>query len=129
MATVERVHAAHVLGVDITATPRQVHEAFRRRAREVHPDATGGDAGAMVELNAAYRALTAPTAPDWEFFSDAGSEPATAWSDGPFDEGCDSPVRDGLALRRFEIALVAVGVVMTTIVFIVAIGYDWSLSP
>lgn len=45
-----------VLGVGQGATLREAEEAYRRRAREVHPDKPGGDAAAMSALNAAREA-------------------------------------------------------------------------
>ena len=127
----ESARAARVLGVDITATPEQVRDACRRRALEVHPDTSGGDADAMVELNAAYQALTARAGPDWEFV--AAATPHETWADTPPD-GWDGegarPSGGGMRqLRRFSIALVVIGVVMTTIVFIAGTGYDWSVAP
>jgi hypothetical protein len=127
----ERARAARVLGVDITATPEQVRDAFRRRAREVHPDRVGGDTAAMADLNAAYEALSALREPNWQFV--IAPQTSDTWSDQwihpPDDEEAGSPSGDLRLLRFFGVALVVVGVVSTTIVFIAAIGYDWSLSP
>jgi hypothetical protein len=38
---------------------KEVHEAYRRRAREAHPDRPGGSHEAMALVNAAYEAATA----------------------------------------------------------------------
>lgn len=51
-----------VLGVGPGATPAQVHDAWRRAARRVHPDA-GGDPAAFREVAAAYEALLHRPAP------------------------------------------------------------------
>lgn len=83
MATVERARAARVLGVDTTAPPEQVRDAFRRRAHEAHPDKVGGDAAAMAELNAAYEALSVRAGDGWEF---AGSPTASRPMAPPFDD-------------------------------------------
>jgi len=48
------------LGVGRDATTEEVRDAYRRRARELHPDAPGGDATAMARLNAAYAVLGSP---------------------------------------------------------------------
>src|SRR5262245_10623569 len=55
------------LGVDIEATGATIKAAWRRLAREHHPDTTGGDAQAaraatrrMAEINAAYEELRDP---------------------------------------------------------------------
>jgi curved DNA-binding protein CbpA len=125
---VERARAARVLGVDIDATPEQVRDAFRRRAREVHPDTGRGDTSAMIELNAAYEVLSARDGPDWQF---ATVSPADTFGDSEqpaFDDAFDRPVGRS-AVGWFGIALLVAGVVMTTIVFVAAVGYDWSLSP
>lgn len=51
-----------VLGVAPGATADEVHAAFRRAARRVHPDA-GGDAESFRRLTDAYTALTRRPAP------------------------------------------------------------------
>ncbi len=117
-----------MLGVDTTASPAQVREAFRRRAREVHPDTSGGDADAMVELNDAYETLAATAGPDWDFATAMPNEPTVSWADEPIPDAFELQARDSSLLRWFGIALVVASVVMTTVVFVVAIGYDWSLS-
>lgn len=38
---------------------KEVHEAYRRRAREAHPDRPGGSHEEMARVNAAYREATA----------------------------------------------------------------------
>ncbi len=54
----QKQHAAEfaVLGVEPGATKRDVKNAYRRKARKLHPD-VGGDAEAFKQLYAAYRAL------------------------------------------------------------------------
>ncbi len=129
MAVVERARAARLLGVDIAATPEQIRDAFRRRARCVHPDAGGGDAAAMVELNAAYETLNRRAGVDWEFSVQAAVDPLEQTDDRPTDDDLRAMGGHATWLRRFGIAVALTGVVMTTIVFVVAVGYDWSLSP
>lgn len=51
-----------LLGLDESATLEQIRQAYRRRARAVHPDLNPGDPEAVArqrELNEAYAALTA----------------------------------------------------------------------
>jgi curved DNA-binding protein CbpA len=48
-----------VLGITVRATPEEVRAAYRRAARDHHPDA-GGDAGRMSDLNAAWHVLGDP---------------------------------------------------------------------
>jgi hypothetical protein len=48
-----------VLGLDPAANPAAIRAAFRRKAREVHPDIPGtGDAGAFVAVKRAYDVLS-----------------------------------------------------------------------
>ncbi len=48
-----------VLGLDPAANPAAIRAAFRRKAREVHPDVPGtGDAGAFVAVKRAYDVLS-----------------------------------------------------------------------
>lgn len=58
MMVMSERRAAEVLGVDAGASAEDVHRAYRRRARELHPDA-GGTAEAFAELRAAYQLLAA----------------------------------------------------------------------
>lgn len=51
----ERSHY-DVLGISARATPDEVRAAYRRAARDHHPDA-GGDARRMSDVNAAWRVL------------------------------------------------------------------------
>jgi hypothetical protein len=49
------------LGIHQAAAPSDVISAFRRKARQLHPDVPGtGDAGAFVALKAAYDVLSDP---------------------------------------------------------------------
>ncbi len=49
-----------ILGVPAEATPRQIRAAFRRRAREVHPDVSGRGSEAFLQLFEAYSVLSQP---------------------------------------------------------------------
>jgi hypothetical protein len=129
VATVDRERAATVLGVATTATPEQVREAFRRRARHVHPDAVGGDAASMIELNEAYRILSLHRGTDWEFAEPSEPEIPSSWIAPPLDVSLESPGSAQPLLRFLWIALIVVGAISTAVVFVAAIGYDWSLSP
>ena len=48
------------LGLPPTASAIEVRDAYRRRARQLHPDRGGRDASAMAALNDAYRVLRDP---------------------------------------------------------------------
>ena len=49
-----------VLGVDRSASDAKIRDAYRRRARETHPD-TGGDAAEFQAVQAAYETLSDPS--------------------------------------------------------------------
>lgn len=49
-----------VLGVDSGASEEAIRGAFRRRAKELHPDKQSGDAGAFILLKRAYDTLIDP---------------------------------------------------------------------
>ena len=46
------------LGVKKDASPAEIKRAYRKRAREVHPDTENGDHDAMAELSDAYSVLS-----------------------------------------------------------------------
>ncbi|QFU91133.1 J domain-containing protein [Amycolatopsis sp. YIM 10] len=52
-----RANPYRVLGIDQGASPREITLAYRRRVREVHPDAPGGDAELLAAVVEAYRLL------------------------------------------------------------------------
>jgi len=49
-----------LLGVDANASKRDVTNAYRRKARKLHPD-VGGDAEAFKQLHESYRKVLAAT--------------------------------------------------------------------
>lgn len=51
-----------ILGVSRDATEDELKKAYRRKARELHPDSGGGDEEAFKELTAAYEVLKNPQA-------------------------------------------------------------------
>lgn len=53
----DRRRAARVLGVEPDADDEAVRRAFRAKARELHPDAPGGDEAAFKRVRAAYETL------------------------------------------------------------------------
>lgn len=54
----DRADAARVLGVAPDADAATVRRAFREKARDVHPDAPGGDEVAFKRVRSAYETLT-----------------------------------------------------------------------
>jgi curved DNA-binding protein CbpA len=64
VTTTETLSLYEVLAVPPSCSPDELRRAYRRRARELHPDvAAGADTGrAMAELNAAWRVLSDPSA-------------------------------------------------------------------
>lgn len=49
-----------ILGVDAGATHDEIKAAYKAKAKELHPDKTGGNTEAMQELNRAYAILKDP---------------------------------------------------------------------
>ncbi len=81
------------LGVATDATPDEVHRAYRRLARRTHPDAPGGDAARMAELNEAWRVLSDPVR---RARYDAELRARASSVDDPFDDPVDG-AGDGAA--------------------------------
>lgn len=85
-----------VLGIEPGATPSQIKAAWRRLARQHHPDLTGDDPEAsriatrqMAEINEAYAALTRGP-------SRVGGQAARSRTDGAsFDDDVAPPRRGG----------------------------------
>ena len=71
-----------VLGVEAQASPEEIRRAFRRLARQWHPDAAreSAEAGArMTELNAAWRVL-GDAAQRQAYDETLGRDPSAAWA-------------------------------------------------
>lgn len=49
-----------ILGVNSDATLKQIREAYRRLAKELHPDYYGDDSGPFIDLQEAYAILSDP---------------------------------------------------------------------
>jgi DnaJ-class molecular chaperone with C-terminal Zn finger domain len=49
-----------ILGISADATARQIKAAYRRRARELHPDVSGRESEPFLELQQAYEVLADP---------------------------------------------------------------------
>jgi curved DNA-binding protein CbpA len=100
-----------VLGVDVDASAATIKAAWRRLAREHHPDVTGGDAGAaraatrrMAAINAAYEELRDPgrrraAADRARTGTTRRPRPETA-SDGADATGTDTSTRPGAGPPR-----------------------------
>lgn len=77
-----------VLGVSRQATAEEIKRAYRRRARELHPDANPGDPTAEArfkELARAYEVLSDPERR--QIFDTYGTDDPGARGAGPFDGG------------------------------------------
>jgi hypothetical protein len=49
-----------ILGVAVTATPEEIRAAFRKKARQTHPDMEGGSDKAFAAVNEAHTILSDP---------------------------------------------------------------------
>ena len=87
-----------VLGVSKTATDAEIKKAYRRLAKENHPDLNPGDKGAEArfkEVNEAYEILSSSDKRSrYDQFGFAGVDPSYAAQNGGgfgggFDGGCD----------------------------------------
>jgi hypothetical protein len=80
-ATIRSMEPLGVLGLPPTATPQEVAAAYRRLAKEWHPDRGGGPEAErrMAEINAAYDLLRAA---DWMQRHDLGRPPAAPRAGG-----------------------------------------------
>ena len=91
------------LGISRTATQKEVHSAFRKLARKLHPDVNPGDKEAerrFKEVSEAHDVLSDPEkrrmydrfGPDWQAASAAGVDPDRAqWPFGARPAGAGGP--------------------------------------
>ena len=97
-----------VLGVPRTASQKDIKTAFRKLAREHHPDTKGGDAAAEAkfkELNEANAVLSDPDkrvlfdrlGTDWEAYARAGATAGADARGGAPRQG--APLRDNAHSR------------------------------
>jgi curved DNA-binding protein len=100
MAGVEFKDYYKILGVERTATPKEIKAAFRKLARKFHPDFNKGDAKAEArfkEVNEAHEVLSDPEkrqrydalGPDWANMRPQGGGPGPGWSGGTVDFGAE----------------------------------------
>src|ERR1700694_2141317 len=91
-----------ILGVPKDAAPKPVKSAFRKLARQHHPDVNPGDKAAEEKfkgINEAYEVLSDPEkrkkydtlGADWEKYQQAGGQPGgfdySQWAAQPGQEG------------------------------------------
>jgi molecular chaperone DnaJ len=65
-----------VLGVERDATPEQIKKAYRRLARELHPDVAGADAGSEDRFKDVSRAYEVLSNPEKRRMYDMGADPS-----------------------------------------------------
>jgi len=93
-----------VLGVERSASEKEIKQAFRRLARQCHPDVNPGDKGAeerFKEINEAYEVLSDPEkrsrydqlGADWQRWQQTGGRPGdfdwSRWTAGRRGAGVD----------------------------------------
>jgi DnaJ-class molecular chaperone len=81
-----------ILGVSVTASPREIRQAFRRLAREYSPDIAIGDERAatlFVEIEEAYQVLSDPTRRT--FYDDRGQRGSPGRKEPGFAPARTSP--------------------------------------
>ncbi|MDF2849127.1 MAG: dnaJ [Oerskovia sp.] len=66
-----------VLGVDRDATPEQIKKAYRRLARELHPDVAGAEAGSEDRFKDVSRAYEVLSNPEKRRMYDMGADPSS----------------------------------------------------
>jgi curved DNA-binding protein CbpA len=113
-----------VLGVDADATDSEIAQAFRARAKQLHPDvATDTDASDRFhDLSAAYAVLSDPRRRrDYDRVRATPTSVPTARS-----ERVVQSVRPSVWTRRRS-AIALVGGIVVTILGVVAAGFTWHL--
>ena len=127
----ERGTHYETLGVARTASPAEIRDAYRRLARQHHPDsAAGRDAEAMTAINEAYRVLGDPAR---RATYDAGTRQTPRVSAPPVPERAGAPepvVAPPLPPARFpwKLALV-MAAVGATVVLVGAALYEPAADP
>jgi len=102
-----------ILGVDRKASPKEIKKAFRKLAREYHPDVNGGDEGAadkFKELSEAHEVLSDPEkrkqydqfGSAWQHHQGTGGRPEDFnWSQGQPPPGGSQTYRN-VSPEEFE---------------------------
>lgn len=108
------------LGVATDATPDEIHRAYRRLARRTHPDAPGGDAARMAELNEAWRVLSDPSR---RARYDAGLRAGARSPDDPADDGTDGGPAPGPGSGRRRFPVFTVLALVTVAVLFIGSAY------
>ena len=111
-----------VLGVDPLASAETIRAAFRRRAKELHPDAQSGDATAFILLKRAYDTLCDPL--DRAAYDRACAPPPLADPPAPRAEPHErarpmrppfprgkTPRRAGVGILRYVIAFIVMAAI------------------
>jgi curved DNA-binding protein CbpA len=113
-----------VLGVGRDATPYEIHSAYRRMAREFHPDGGGGGEAEMAAINEAWTVLrdrSKRAAYDATTRVDITTPPQTVhFTNGEYAADVDRARRK--VLRVMVVALLVLTIVVFVAIFLIGFG-------
>ena len=99
-----------LLGVHPSCSDEDIRTAFRRRAKELHPDAETGDAVAFIRLKRAYDTLIDPAArARYDRVSTARLRRASFAAEPPPPPRARAGRSGGVSIRRYFVAFLLIG--------------------
>ena len=100
-----------LLGLDPACTDEEIRGAYRRRAKELHPDAESGDITAFIRLKRAYDTLSDPARrAHYDRVNNPHVRQAIRIAAGPPPVARPRPPRQGgMSFRRYFVAFLFMG--------------------